>query len=1416
METVIEKLENQNIKLIAMMQDLADRVSRIESPSGQPASKLARRKSEPQLTARNLQLGLGSSRRLSFRRRTSLHSNVTSLSATSALSDERGFPMHITARRPSHLTDTTDLTEDFEDFEVVDYENGPPQEKTDSPLVSSPDRLYLSQSPERLKFGDARDSPSSTGKSLKIMKSDDGNSANTPSPSTGILAQQAGPKVSSLAKLWQISGPSFETIHEEEGEMNRSTQHDQSDVSTTSETNASQKASNSHRNSSKSSYDSEIVDSRLRVEYQSRGSSVLANGAAGPSEFVKGLPLTVIDESQEVSIALGGPVCTLKSEDEDDNTVADDVDSPYTLSPFIEKEIIPINEGVSIMDDVVEEIISIIQPHEEQLSLRGSVQAMVTRFARRLVGTKLMETGLHAIRCFLPDDALRLGLFLPPSSKQNGTWASILCDKFLKLSEGDLVTVDDFEDMKLSSFFADANTLSILGDHAISNVTTQVCPPPKDPTSPSTPTPPQTPQQTSHFFPTNLPSNVQRVYLTLDSVQIEIVANPKLDIVTLALLEELSDLVGKNLLFKRSLLVIRAWWMYETSAYVGSPIKHYLSDLSVAIMVGALFNQYHARLHHPLQALTMFLAEYAHISWETHAISLQGVIPFHEPGGNEPVFKRISRSHLLTLEILQKYLEALYLVRPTESPGPRDSPSMSTGARSTGNNSHHSSHSHRSHHSQPHEVALGASSDDVSQEEYACESNVNHVKLFRRFAKTRMFEKGNLNVVHPLTLTNMIQKNYISSRRMNKIARAFETGAKSLSTTLKLAVKGSVSVHMPLNSFFRGICSRFGTGWRPDVIANTLVLSIGMVKQKSVKPVKGKDSRDAADVDLVGFAEKLKSHLTVSLSTLWSQVHYCNLLLHGRVTDDAVIFFCKDILQERGALPVGEVGKILQDTTAAFQLSTRLKEKYGGLKKFLELHESEFVMSQEHPFNPHVLIRKALTPEDFEFIAKNVIPPAYSSKHKKLFLMQSRKLKAAGAVLAPPSTAPDTVSQWGPLYQDPGQMAAEKLVTGSGFGYGANRRGGNQQPQHHSNEYYGGRGSQVYGNNGRTQNNNMYDRGPGNGRGTFEQYPDRHFHDRSMSMDPRYDRGIVDGGYSGDRRFDGRGAHDGHFTDFRGDYRQYDNRNIHEAYPDLRYDRGTDNYFPDRRFDRGMADAYGDSRHASTEFYMDPHTSGAGGLDADPGYHNRYHEPRQVAPDREREMHTTKYPLNNAQSRGRTDGNTGMPIRGATNEAVPIPDRIPFYSSRDRPPPPKTLVNNISSTGKITPTSVSSMSSSQSIPFKSSNGTVAFSAGDVRVKTPNQATVESSSESPPGLAQPINSGLKRRINAPLKPLETQFGADDYSGGSLSALGATPREASSLSYSSMFMDSGQANNSLIDQLLGNSLNESINFDALHLR
>lgn len=119
------------------------------------------------------------------------------------------------------------------------------------------------------------------------------------------------------------------------------------------------------------------------------------------------------------------------------------------------------------------------------------------------------------------------------------------------------------------------------------------------------------------------------------------------------------------------------------------------------------------------------------------------------------------------------------------------------------------------------------------------------------------------------------------------------------------------------------------------------------------------------------FVNRMKSPRDVyfvEVSQLWHEILFCNFILQGIVSESALLSLCAEVLTERKILPVGEVGKIVSDIVASPFLSSQLKEKFGGLKKFLEKYPEIFVFSKDHPFNPHVVLKKFLTQEQMEMV----------------------------------------------------------------------------------------------------------------------------------------------------------------------------------------------------------------------------------------------------------------------------------------------------------------------------------------------------------------------------------------------------------------------------------------------------------------
>ncbi len=114
--------------------------------------------------------------------------------------------------------------------------------------------------------------------------------------------------------------------------------------------------------------------------------------------------------------------------------------------------------------------------------------------------------------------------------------------------------------------------------------------------------------------------------------------------------------------------------------------------------------------------------------------------------------------------------------------------------------------------------------------------------------------------------------------------------------------------------------------------------------------------------------------LRVPLEKLMQNILYCNFIVESIISESAILSFCMDTLVLKGPLPAGEVGKLLSEAASIPNLSHKLREKFGGLKKFLERYPEIFVFSNDHPFNPHVLLRNTLSQENLDLIYRGVFP----------------------------------------------------------------------------------------------------------------------------------------------------------------------------------------------------------------------------------------------------------------------------------------------------------------------------------------------------------------------------------------------------------------------------------------------------------
>ncbi|MED6185100.1 hypothetical protein PIB30_053787 [Stylosanthes scabra] len=148
-------------------------------------------------------------------------------------------------------------------------------------------------------------------------------------------------------------------------------------------------------------------------------------------------------------------------------------------------------------------------------------------------------------------------------------------------------------------------------------------------------------------------AQVQVVKCTVKNIAVDISFNQMAGLYALRFLEQVDQLVGRDHLFKRSIILIKAWCYYE-SRILGA---HHglLSTYALETLVLYIINRYHSSVRGPLEVLYRFLDYYSAFDWENDYVSVDGPKALSSlPEINEtPDCER--HGFLLDKEFLRKY-----------------------------------------------------------------------------------------------------------------------------------------------------------------------------------------------------------------------------------------------------------------------------------------------------------------------------------------------------------------------------------------------------------------------------------------------------------------------------------------------------------------------------------------------------------------------------------------------------------------------------------------------------------------------------------------------------------------------------------------------------------------------------------------
>lgn len=593
-------------------------------------------------------------------------------------------------------------------------------------------------------------------------------------------------------------------------------------------------------------------------------------------------------------------------------------------------------------EPIVDAALLKIAPVELQINHRQSVVLLLKRLIRIALGSTAFEYGVQTTKCLLPDDPIKITVMLSKASLP--TWHTVLCDYLTTYAEkansfgGSSFVPPDEEEQNLDPYFHD---LAPAANHFLGNV--------------------------SHVKQNLMHS----VTLIVDSIVIEITSNNRPELCLTSFVEEVSLIIGTQELFKRSLLLIRAWWALETQTYLGCSIRHYLSDFHLFVMLTGVFNQYATHIKTPMVAFCFFLAEYSGYDGISKAISIRGFAPFQTKTSNQPQVPEQKPHHVIPESLLEKYWVLYNISHAQEqqeqhnrkrSHSSSDDEPAASDPSSPGSRSQSLNQTPEALAAAAAAIASGAApsiaspSTDVSPSptSFLDKMLTDAVRESMKALSTNnlfLFDRSSYNIVHPLCHTNMITEK-LSQRRISRLAKAFQSGAVAVAAILRAnssSQKSNQEIEDAMNACFANIRA-FNNLWNQGQLSVDLV---SVMKQP---------------FDLVKMIQSIQ---------------YSNLMIESAVNDEGLLILTQEILAVKGPLPVGEIGKILAETTNIPNLSIKLKERYGGLKKYLETFPDRFVISTDHPFNPNVLLRCSLAPEHLEMIEKGNFPHHIVARAKK-------------------------------------------------------------------------------------------------------------------------------------------------------------------------------------------------------------------------------------------------------------------------------------------------------------------------------------------------------------------------------------------------------------------------------------------------
>eukprot|EP00981_Chlorochromonas_danica_P014418 scaffold7965_cov159-Ochromonas_danica.AAC.2 len=518
---------------------------------------------------------------------------------------------------------------------------------------------------------------------------------------------------------------------------------------------------------------------------------------------------------------------------------------------------------IASMTNIADVIVDAITPSEEAIVSRYTIFKYVRDLVSTTLGCQLFPIGSLVSHTFLPESGIDCTAFVPKLADDG--W-------FVKINEALCLSAFGPNDENHDEEKVSVSNVSFVNDE------------------------------------------IKMIRSMINNVAVTVSTNQLNSIYTEVLIERLNAFVGRNNLFKRSILLLKAWFQFESARYTnggGSLLgvkDGRLSSWALTVLMIYIFNAKGALITHPLQALGQFFAYYSSFDWCNLMMTVRG-----------PAFRAEDKSLVYISDNIQP--------KNTEKFFPERIFNISNIAHGDYLD-WQTVHETNDHVGEAGDAtvtsSLSCSQDTLGQTAPSAVPSIDEHSASSTNGVSE--EERKRNEVHPeyeFSRCNLIDP---VDNTHNLLAPIEALGLEAFVSGLHEGYK-----------HFQSVC---------DELSKTSTSLPSDVDQQSVLEKSNKIVRKL-------FANTC---IKCGIENLTKMTQYIENK-KGDSTPSCVFSVAVRDLQ-KGPMPVGEIGKNLQALlNCDNNLSRRLKEQFGGLKKAIERSSfTELKMGTEHPFNPVVTL----------------------------------------------------------------------------------------------------------------------------------------------------------------------------------------------------------------------------------------------------------------------------------------------------------------------------------------------------------------------------------------------------------------------------------------------------------------------------